>query len=122
MKLLLDMNLSPLWQELLRSEGHDAVHWSAVGRANAPDSEIFAYAKEHLFVIITRDLDFSAILAVTGDATPSVIQLRVTDLSPEAIGTQLLGVLTQLSAVLDEGALVTITSSKERVRVLPLRS
>lgn len=34
MKLLLDMNLSPLWVEALEEQGYEAVHWSRVG---APD-------------------------------------------------------------------------------------
>ena len=36
MKLLIDMNLSPLWLEGLTREGFEAVHWSAIGKAPAP--------------------------------------------------------------------------------------
>lgn len=28
MKLLVDMNLSPLWVDVLKGAGHDALHWS----------------------------------------------------------------------------------------------
>ena len=44
MKLLLDMNLTPRWVPYLESAGIEALHWSKVGRANAPDEEIMAYA------------------------------------------------------------------------------
>jgi predicted nuclease of predicted toxin-antitoxin system len=38
MKLLVDMNLSPRWLKLLSEAGIEAAHWSALGRANAPDA------------------------------------------------------------------------------------
>ena len=45
MKLIVDMNLSPRWADFLQRAGLDAVHWSHVGAADAPDVEIMAYAK-----------------------------------------------------------------------------
>jgi predicted nuclease of predicted toxin-antitoxin system len=42
MKLLVDMNLSPRWVTLLADASIEAVHWSAIGAANAPDSEIMS--------------------------------------------------------------------------------
>lgn len=65
MKLLVDMNLSPRWIPLLTNGGWEAVHWSNVGKGNAPDSEIMAYAAQHDYVVLTHDMDFSAILAAT---------------------------------------------------------
>ncbi len=38
MKLLIDMNLSPRWSNVLATAGIDAVHWSTLGANNAPDS------------------------------------------------------------------------------------
>ena len=43
MKLLVDMNLSPRWVETFSRAGIEAVHWSSLGVANAPDSEIMAF-------------------------------------------------------------------------------
>ena len=65
MKLLVDMNLSPRWIDLLTEAGFEAAHWSAVGAANASDTEIVGYASAHDYVVLTHDLDFSAILAAT---------------------------------------------------------
>ena len=39
MKLLLDMNVSPAWVPVLVADGHQAVPWSSIGRADAPDQE-----------------------------------------------------------------------------------
>jgi predicted nuclease of predicted toxin-antitoxin system len=31
MKLLIDMNLSPLWVQFLADSGFDSIHWSDIG-------------------------------------------------------------------------------------------
>ena len=82
------MNLSPSWVERLARHGFEAVHWSTIGAATAPDGEILAWANEHGFVVITNDLDFSAILAASARTTPSVVQIRTQDLlSDEVVST-----------------------------------
>jgi predicted nuclease of predicted toxin-antitoxin system len=122
MKLLVDMNLSPKWIAFLRDRGLEVVHWSSVGKANALDSEIMEYAATHNFVVVTHDLDFSAILAVTHGKRPSVVQIRSRDISMEAIGTWVAAALRHLERELDAGALVTIEADRTRVRLLPLRT
>ena len=57
MRLLIDMNLSPRWVELLTGAGIEAAHWSNLGATNAPDSEIMAYAAAHGYVVLTHDLE-----------------------------------------------------------------
>jgi predicted nuclease of predicted toxin-antitoxin system len=79
MKLLIDMNLSPSWAVFLGQSGWAALHWSSVGPADARDSEIMAYAATHDYVVLTHDLDFGSILAVTHGGKPSVVQLRTED-------------------------------------------
>ena len=76
MKLLVDMNLSPSWVGRLAGHGFEAVHWSTIGAATAPDVEILTWANEHHFGVITNDLDFSAILAAGAVDGPSVVQIR----------------------------------------------
>lgn len=121
MKLLVDMNLSPRWIEFLISAGTQAVHWSKVGRVDAPDAEIMAWAAKNDFVVLTHDLDFGAILAALEGERPSVVQIRADDVSPAAIGPKVVAATVQLASELDAGALVTVDSSRARVRLLPLR-
>ena len=73
MKLLLDMNLSPTWVRFLGENGFEAVHWSTAGEPTATDAVIMAWARGRGFVVITHDLDFSAILASTEALGPSVL-------------------------------------------------
>jgi predicted nuclease of predicted toxin-antitoxin system len=70
MKLLVDRNLSPRWVPFLLDAAHEAVHWSTVGKADATDSEIMAFAAANDCVILTNDLDFAAILASTHHKSP----------------------------------------------------
>jgi len=121
MKLLLDMNLSPAWVRFLEENGFEAVHWSTLGEATAPDAVIMAWARDRGFVVITHDLDFSALLAYTEAVGPSVIQVRTQDVLPDAIGTDVVRVLREHNAALDQGAIVSIDELASRVRVLPIR-
>ena len=122
MKLIIDMNLSPRWVGVLASVGIEAAHWSTIGAKNAPDSEIMAYASANNYVVLTHDLDFSAILAASHGKKPSVVQIRAEDVSPEIIGKQVIAALQQMAYELEEGALLTIDPARTRLRVLPLQS
>ncbi len=122
MKLLVDMNLSPRWVAFLQRGGFEAAHWSALGASNAPDTEIMAYAKANDYVIVTHDLDFSAILAATCGGKPSVLQIRAGDLSPDVIGGLVILALQQMFTKLEQGALLSIDPKRTRLRMLPLPS
>lgn len=58
MKLLIDMNLSPLWVDILTRHGWEAVHWSTVGDPHATDHTIMGWARERQYVVFTHDVDF----------------------------------------------------------------
>ena len=121
MKVLIDMNLSPKWAGFLKSTGVEALHWSEVGLAFAPDSALMIWAAEHEFIVLTNDLDFGIALATANTEKPSVVQIRGDDLRPASIGNQVVLALRQMQAELEEGALVTIDPKRTRLRLLPLR-
>lgn len=120
MKLLIDMNLSPRWVKVLSAAGMEAAHWSTLGPANAPDTEIMDFARSHGYIVLTHDLDFSEILAATHGDKPSVVQIRAEDISPDTIGKPVIDALRQMATELDEGALLTIDPARTRLRLLPL--
>lgn len=121
MRFVIDMNLSPRWVDHLTARGLEATHWSMVGAGAASDVAIMAYAAEHDRVVLTHDLDFGAILAATGGAKPSVVQIRADDTSPEMIGEHVVRALKQANAELERGALLTVEPQRARLRLLPLR-
>ncbi len=72
-------------------------------------------------VLVTHDLDFSAILAASGDRAPSVIQIRLHDLTAPSVGLAIARVVAEYGQLLQDGALVSVREAGARVRVLPLR-
>jgi len=122
MKFLIDMNLSPRWVGTLAPAGLEAVHWSVLGLKNAPDVDIMAFAKAHDYIVITLDLDFSAILAATHGDKPSVVQVRADDVSPGAIGGAIITAVKQMAQELEAGALLTVDPRRTRLSLLPLKA
>lgn len=120
MNVLIDMNLSPLWVAVLNQAGFEAIHWSAIGRPDAPDSELMRWATENKYIVFTHDLDFGDILAATNADSPSVIQMRTQDISPTALGAAVVNAMNQFRQQLVSGALVVIDLNKARVRILPI--
>lgn len=116
------MNLSPGWATLLKEAGMEAVHWSELGPANAPDPVLLLHAAAKDFVILTNDLDFGIALATANREKPSVVQVRSEDLRPVSIGNQVIQALRQMREELEAGALITIDPRRTRLRLLPLRS
>ena len=122
LRLLIDMNLSPSWVEVLNKAGFEAKHWRHVGAPNAPDHELFAWAREHQHIVFTHDLDFGTLLAATNAESPSVFQIRTEDVSPEALATRATVLLNRLTPQLLSGALIVVDEVRERIRVLPLNN
>lgn len=120
MKILLDMNIPIKYAHLLEQKGFEVLRWPDVGRPNATDSEIMEYARENGFVVVTYDLDFSTILAVTHDLKPSIVQIRATLLHAKEIVDLVIAAMLQNKDNLISGAILTIDSKKARFRMLPL--
>lgn len=121
MKLLFDMNLSPGLVDLMGRSGWESIHWSSVGDPKATDRTIMEWGLKNGYCVITNDLDFGDILAVTDARGPSVVQFRTQDLSPAHIKPILLTVLKQYKRYLESGALISVEETRSRVRILPLR-
>ncbi len=119
MRFVIDMNLTPQWVEHLESLGYEAVHWSSVGEPDAADDEIIAWARQHHFIVLTGDLDFSAIVAISGSSKPSVVQLRSGSTLPARVGSAVTEVIQRSRADLTAGALVTVGTGRTRIRMLP---
>ena len=115
------MNISPKWVELLAAHGHETVHWSNIGAPGASDATIMDWARAHDHVVMTSDLDFGEILAITNGALPSVIQLRDGRNNPATMLPLVLNALAKSADALVKGALVTIDQHKNRLKMLPLR-
>ncbi len=120
MRLLVDMNLSRDWVPLLAAQGWHVRHWSEIGLTDAPDTELMSWARENNHVVLTQDLDFSQLLYATRDSGPSVVLLRMDNEFDQAARARVCAALIQAEASLKEGALLTISGSRVRLRQLPI--
>ncbi|NSW83814.1 MAG: DUF5615 family PIN-like protein [Syntrophothermus sp.] len=120
LRYLADLHISPLTCELLRKAGYSVVRVSDVLSPAASDEEILRYACKHQMVIITQDLDFSALLAITNASQPSVITLRLAIPHPQAVAKILCQVLPGVKMDLVRGAIISVTEDKVKVRTLPV--
>lgn len=120
MKLLVDMNLSADWLPLLAARCWEARHWSTVGAGNAPDTELLCWAREHAHVVLTQDLDFSQILFVASAVGPSVVLLRMENEFDPAAREFVCAAIAAAEPALRDGALLTISGTRARLRRLPI--
>jgi predicted nuclease of predicted toxin-antitoxin system len=120
-RFLVDQNRSPTLAQLLRDAGHDAVHTLELGLEQAEDDDLLALADEQQRVVVSGDTDFGALLALNRRRSPSVILFRTRNV-PKAQDQAaiILGYLDEVTADLDDGAVVVITEDRIRVRRLPL--
>ncbi len=101
MKLLLDENLSRRLVPRILDLFPESVHVSAVELLQAPDSEVWEFAKANGFAIVTADADFYE-LATTLGTPPKVIWLRGCDY-PTALAEELIrGQAVRIAEFLDE--------------------
>ena len=105
----------------MRLRGWDVVRTSELLSPKAPDQEILAYARETGRDLLTQDLDFSALLALSGMDRPSLVTLRLSTSEPEIVTARLLDAESLLARTLPEGCAVTVEDSVVRVRKLPIR-
>jgi len=120
MKILIDMNVSPKFADMLTSKGIDAVHWYNIGAPDAEDTEIMEYANQNNYIVLSCDLDFSIILSITHNLKPSIVQLRAQRINIEKDGERIVSAIIQHEEKLGKGAILSIDLKKARIRLLPL--
>lgn len=75
MKLLLDANLSYRMLAELEPAFPGSAHVAGLGLETADDRELWDYAREHGFVLVSKDSDFDEFATLYG-APPKVIWLK----------------------------------------------
>jgi len=120
MKILIDMNLSPDWVQEFKLHGIVAVHWSNVGRFDAPDAVLMEWAKNNGHIVFTHDLDFGTALALTKADKPSVIQVRTQNVTISHLSKIIISPIKHYKEFLENGALLVIDEDKKRIRILLL--
>ncbi len=120
MKFLADMGISPRSVEYLRGKGHDAVHLYEEGLERLTDAEVLAKGRAEGRVILTHDLDFGELMAVSNADLPSVVIFRLRNMRPGRVNRYLEKIIERYGALLEKGVIMSVMEGRIRVRTLPI--
>ena len=116
MRFLVDMPLSPTLALWLRQQGHDAAHAGECGLDRAPDLAIVERARAEDRVVLTADLDYPRLLALTQARRPGLILFRGGDYSERECVERLTQVLARVPPEVLENSIVVVERSRIRLR------
>jgi predicted nuclease of predicted toxin-antitoxin system len=120
MRFLADMGVDIRIVQWLREQAHDAKHLRDEGLHRSPNGEIFAKAVAEGRVVLTFDLDFGEIAALTRGCKASVVLFRLHNTRTPHVIARLAAVLADCTDALQTGAVVVVEESRHRVRFLPI--
>lgn len=120
MRFVLDMGLARRTAEFLRDSGHHAIHLRDQGLQRLGDVRIVEKALVEERMILTHDLDFGRIVALSQGQLPSVVTFRLRDMRAAEVNHRPEDVLNRFAIQLQEGALVSVTDNAVRIRRLPV--
>ena len=84
MKLLFDQNLSPRLVNTLDDIFPESSHVFLLGLDHAEDVEVWSYARDRGFAIVTKDADFGELSTLRG-FPPHVVWLRIGNCTTQKI-------------------------------------
>jgi predicted nuclease of predicted toxin-antitoxin system len=120
MQFLADMGISLRTVEWLREKGYNVVHLRDEGLQRLPDPEILEKARLERRILLTIDLDFAQLLAISRSSLPSVVLFRLGNENYNQINDCLNILLENYIEDLRSGSMISVNSSSFRVRKLPI--
>ena len=120
MRFLADMGVTREVVRWLKEQGHDAVHLREQGLQRLSDRDVFAKAATEARIILTFDLDFGEIVALSGSRVVSVVLFRLHNTRTAHVLERLRKAIEDSGKSLERGAIVVVQESRHRTRRLPL--
>ena len=120
MQFLVDMCMDVRVAEWLRDHGYDAIHLREEGLQRMPNGEIFDKGIKENRIILTFDLDFAEIAALTKGERVGVILFRLKNPRIANVLKHLLKIFRDSQDDLEKGAVVVVEEFRYRVRYLPI--
>jgi predicted nuclease of predicted toxin-antitoxin system len=120
MRFLVDMPLSPELAAWLVRQGHDAVHALKMGLDYALDATILERARNEQRVVVTADLDYPRLLALTQAEGPGLILFRGGNYSEQETIERLKRALETIPNGELPNSIIVIEKGRIRRRRLPI--
>jgi predicted nuclease of predicted toxin-antitoxin system len=120
MRVLLDMPVSAMLLDVLRAHEHEGVHAHQIGKGRATDTDLLETARSEGRIIITADLDFPQLLALTHADGPGIILFRGGNYSDREMCGLLERVLTEVAPDVLETSICVVDRNRIRIARLPL--
>lgn len=114
------MPVSSALLDVLKAHGHEGVHAHNIGKSRASDRELMEIARREGRVIITADLDFPRMLALSEADGPGVILFRGGNYSDTEMCDLLERVLEELPPETLEHSVSVVDQKRIRITRLPL--
>jgi len=121
MKFLIDQPVSPALVDWLHSRGDDACHVRDLGMAAASDEAIVDLALAESRILITTDLDFSRIVALSKKNGPAVILFRAGNITDDEMLRLLQLTIERTDETTLNKSIVVVNAHSIRVAKLPIR-
>ncbi len=114
------MGISPRTVEYLREIGHAAIHLREEGLQKLEDPKILEKARNEDRILLAHDLDFSDLMAASGERLPSVIIFRLKSMKPDNVNRHLAAIIESVGDKLMEGVIISVNEQRIRIRNLPI--
>ena len=120
MRFLADMCVEVRIVKWLLQNGHDATHLRDQGLHRMPNGEIFEKAIREDRIVLTFDLDFGEIAALTERRRTSVILFRLKNTRTPHVIERFSSVIERFSDALERGSIITVEDTRCRIRHFPI--
>jgi predicted nuclease of predicted toxin-antitoxin system len=121
MNVLLDMPVSRSLLGVLEAHGHEGVRAHEIVLDHAADREVLAVARRENRVVITADLDFPRLLALSSAEGPGLILFRGGNYSDAEMRDLLDRVLTEVPTEILETSICVVDRKRIRYTRFPLQ-
>ena len=119
MRFVADMCMDVRVASWLNSQGHDATHLRDEGLQRLPNGGVFEKAIAESRVVVTFDLDFGEIIALSKGRKTGVILFRLRNTRTAFVIQRLSDVISACADALTRGAIVIVEDARHRVREFP---
>lgn len=103
----------------LNAQGHDATHLRDEGLQRLHNGGIFEKAITESRVVVTFDLDFGEIVALSRGRKTGVMLFRVRNTRVSFVIQRLADVISECADALTRGAIVIVEEARHRIREFP---